>query len=140
MAADFACPSEYSSLVRMYQIHPHHRNGHPHKSQWTISELEEQACYAATVTAAWILDRRGWGLHFANGQLDWLGTDKFGVRRLFVAKFVGSRNDDWHGYPADHMRRAQDIPPTEILGMWLQGGVLPPAKIRKLMKGQPCNL
>jgi hypothetical protein len=46
----------------------------------------------------------------------------------------------WHGYPADHQRSPSDIPDEEILKAWINLGLVTPAKVRKLAKGQPCNL
>jgi hypothetical protein len=60
---------------------------------------------------------------------------------LFVAKFVASAPPAvWHGYPADHERNPQDIPESEVLRDWIQSGLLAAAKVRKLTRGQPCNL
>ena len=56
-----------------------------------------------------------------------------------MAKFVGNR-DIWYGYPADHQRNQQDIPTERVRRIWMQGGVLTPAKIRKITRGQPCRL
>lgn len=123
----------------MYQVHPPHRNGSPQKSQWTIPEEDETACFDAATAMNWLVGDAGWGLHIVNTSPTWLGTCIDGTRS-FVAKFVGNVSTNvWHGYPADH-RKPQDVPADEVLRAWLAQGRLGKAKIRKLAKGQPCRL
>ncbi len=123
----------------MYVIHPDHRNGNWRKSQWTISESEERECFAAAEASRWLIDDLGWGLYPTDGKPDWVGVCANRSRRSLIAKFVGvGSSNSWHGYPADHMNNRQDIPPPRILRMWLSVR-LPPARIRKIAKGQPCN-
>lgn len=75
------------------------------------------------------------------GNATYLGDSDDGLRRLLIAKFVASNSPKvWHGYPADHQKRTQDIPDTIILEEWMRLSYLKPAKIRKVMRGQPCNL
>jgi hypothetical protein len=125
----------------VYQVHPNHRNGRADKSQWTIPQGDEIQCFQQADARTWLLVNRGWGLHIQNGGPQLLGLSQDRDRALFVAKFVSSAAPVvWHGYPADHQRHPQDIPAPEILKAWLDSGLLIPAKIRKLSRGQPCNL
>jgi len=123
-----------------YQCHPHHRNRNPNKSQWTITETEEIGCFRLTWVSAWIVDSAGWGLHLVNGSPDYLGMAQDRHTRVFIAKFVSNGGQaEWHGYPADH-GRTSDRPHDEVIGTWLADRTLPAAKIRKIQKGEPCNL
>lgn len=121
-----------------------HRNGNPHKSQWTIIEADERTCFHRSRRAWGNPAYCCWGLHLVNEQAEYLGMSKRAAseqRRLFIAKFVdGNRNGKWHGYPADHVANQQDIPPEIVLGSWLRQGHLPTAVIRKVLRGQKCRL
>jgi hypothetical protein len=124
-----------------YQPHSHHRDGNPKKSQWIISIPQERVSFAAAAADKWLDETTGWGLHRDGDDLDYLGKDRAGDRRLFVAKFVrGRKGENWHGYPADHQRSPADIPSKRLRREWLQDEVLPAPKIRRLSRGQPCGL
>lgn len=123
-----------------YQCHPHHRNNNPNKSQWTIIESDEVDCFHKTWSSQWIDNDSGWGLHLVNNAPRYLGTARVSMTLLFVAKFVRDPvHAQWHGYPADHTD-SFDRPVDRILNVWLAAQFLPPAKIRKIQKGQPCSL
>jgi hypothetical protein len=125
----------------MYTVHPHHRNGNPHKSQWTINKGEEVVCFENARLYCWLIVDNGWGLHLIDKRPHCLGVGKDRHRRLFVAKFVGKlATDEWHGYPADHVINFRDIPPAPVLQSWLEKNLVRAAKIRKISKGQPCSL
>lgn len=127
-------PSEYRS-------HQPHRNRSPQKSQWCITEAEETQSFRLASEKEWLGGTHGWGLHFIEDRPDYLGTAQDHTTRLFVAKYVRSATaDSWHGYPADHQRHPQDIPSEKVSTKWSQESYLSPAKIRKLIKGQPCSL
>ena len=60
---------------------------------------------------------------------------------LKVAKFVdGSKNNIWHGYPANILANKQDIPPTSILLLWEKLNYINKSDIRKINQQMPCNL
>jgi len=123
-----------------YQCHPHHRNNNPRKSQWSITPPEEVACFKQTWDEDWFADDIGWGLHIVNTVINYLGVASDRTTELILAKFVcNNPRSEWHGYPADHTQTS-DRPADEIFRSWLEGNTLPPSKIRKLQKGQPCNL
>lgn len=121
-----------------YFHHPDHRNSNPNKSQWTITREEERASFSQAFAEDWLRDTDGWGLHTPSGLPEYLGTAL--DRKVFVAKFVGGPGTPWHGYPADHQQRAQDIPHEAALQSWMNLGLLTAPKIRKIAKGQRCNL
>lgn len=125
----------------MYVINPHHRNGNTNKSQWTISEADEIKCFDLAKNQGWVLGEKGWGLHVVGQKPTWLGVAQDHSTQLFVAKFVGdSSGVEWHGYPADYRNNHHDIPEEGILRKWLSESGLSAAKVRKIAKGQPCNL
>lgn len=124
-----------------YCIHSHHRNGTPGKSQWSIPKIHERDAFVHARNQNWLLQDVGWGLHIAGGQVAYLGVAQDRKRQLFVAKFVdGDQIQAWHGYPADHQQHPKDIPTQNTLQKWLNANLLRPAVIRKLVRGQPCNL
>jgi hypothetical protein len=125
----------------IYVPYAKHRNNTPQGSQWTITVPDEHACFFASGQHGWLRDAVGWGLHFLNNVPDYLGIAIDRQRRLFVAKFVaGNEPVEWHGYPADPEKNVQDIPREDILKMWQEADVLSAAKIRKILRGQPCRL
>lgn len=123
-----------------YLCHPHHRQSNRKKSQWSITPPEEVACFKRTWEENWFADDTGWGLHVVNAVTAYLGIARDGVTELIIAKFVcGNQQSEWHGYPADHTV-SSDRPADEVFRRWLAANSLPPAKIRKLQKGEPCTL
>lgn len=118
-----------------------HRNRSARKSQWTISEQDERTCFVLMYDSKWYEGNCGWSLNLNNGIINYLGVSFIRQRRLFLAKFVdGNNNQRWHGYPADHISNEQDIPPGAILLVWKNAGYLSLPKVRKIIRGQPCNL
>jgi hypothetical protein len=126
----------------LYMHNPVHRNWKAGgKSQWTIPEAAERACFLRAYGNHWVLERAGWGLHLENGQPDYLGKGQDHQMMVFVAKFVnGSGTGPWHGYPADHCRTVGDIPRQTVAWDWYSRGLLTRPKVRKLLRGQPCSL
>lgn len=122
-----------------YQVHPKHRNWTPEASQWTITEAEEKVSFQCAVAWSCMDGCKGWGLHLVNGKCTFLGLDKDHQTQVFIAKFVcADSTHPWHGYPVHHSR-SSDRPCRKTLEIWLEYGLLRPAAIRKVMKGQPCN-
>lgn len=124
-----------------YLNHPQHRNNTPQKSQWRISEQEEIEAFTQSLNENWVVGDTGWGFHLGESRLAYLGVAQNHRTPVFLAKFVdGTGTSSWHGYPADHVVNSQDRPPVCLQRSWLSSGRLAKAKIRKLAKGQPCNL
>jgi hypothetical protein len=126
----------------LYAAHPHHRDNsrRNEKSQWTITETEEVASFTSAYGGGWIDAEQGWGLHRPNAAVAALGTATDGETTLYVAKFVSKNATPWHGYPADHQRRIDDVPSERLLKEWLDQGLVSNAAVRKLVKQQPCSL
>ena len=123
-----------------YLHNPRHRDGSPSKSQWTINYAEELTCFKESHAHSWLLIDTGWGLHFSNQKADHLGISCDKLRSLFIAKFIANDNPSyWHGYPADYQVNVRDIPSLEILNNWMANQIFSRAKIRKILKGQPCR-
>lgn len=124
-----------------YACKPDHRDNTPVKSQWRISIDEELDCFRFARSSNWIDDDRGWGLHLVDGAAVYLGVGVDRTHELFVARFEGDQNNTyWHGYPADHTRRIDDIPTEAIAFQWIAAKLLGKSKVRKLLKGQRCKL
>lgn len=124
-----------------YSIHPHHRNGHPEKSQWTIDVGDEVESFTKAQSQQWLAGDRGWGVFPTTGLPNYVGVGVNRTVRLVIAKFVlDEPHNVWHGYPANHVDNERDIPDIEILKKWIEGSVLPIAKISKIGKGKPCSL
>ncbi len=124
-----------------YGSKPDHRDNTAVKSQWTISVEHEVACFRFTAARHWFDGDRGWGLHLVDDSAAYLGVGIDRTHRLFVARFEGDRNNTyWHGYPADHTRRTDDIPTEGIALQWIIANYLAKSKVRKLLKGQRCKL
>jgi hypothetical protein len=71
-----------------YYHHPHHRNWANNKSQWLITEPEETVCFRHALNQGWLLNQIGWGLHFQNNRIDYLGLAQDHQTNVFIAKFV----------------------------------------------------
>jgi len=124
-----------------YIANQQHRDGNPHKCQWTIPEDEETAVFQRAHAEGWLLPSTGWGIHIRDGQAAYVGMAVDRQRELLLAKFVaGNAPVVWHGYPADHQMNPQDIPDELVLSKWLNSGVLSAPKLRKIGKAQRCRI
>ena len=136
-------PEQVEIIEGVYYIcNPVHRNRTPQKSQWTIDEEQEKCAFLTTYKRHWIVDNdTGWGFHFENGQVTYLGVAKDHHTPVFLAKFVNDSNHDtWHGYPVNYQKNQQDKPDVQILRQWFDSKPISAAKVRKIMRGQPCSL
>ena len=138
--------AEFEALPNVFYIHKvDHRDGSFEKSQWTITELEERICFKYSLELGWNNPSYiSWGLHIENEKVVYLGKSAKNEPefcQLFIAKFVDSnKNSKWHGYPANSSQKQQDIPPESVLYDWLEKQYLRRSIIRKLLRGQKCNL
>jgi hypothetical protein len=126
----------------LFYIHKSdHRDSSPRKSQWRISELEERNSFVLMYDAPWHTNYRGWSLHIKGKAAHYLGINALKNRNLIIAKFIdGNQNNIWHGYPADYVQDHRECPSIEILTAWKEKGHFSRAKIRKIIRGQPCSL
>lgn len=133
---------EYEIIPNVKYIHKNdHRDRTRNKSQWSISMNDERDCFKIMYLSNWYSDNKGWGLHIVDHIIRYLGYSTNNSRSLFIAKFVdGSGDNIWHGYPGDHIANHQDIPTSNILTDWISAGYISFSKVRKILKGQPCNI
>lgn len=118
----------------------HRRSGNPNKSIWTISFDDEVECFIQTMKGNWKSGTEAWGIKVLDNVLQIIGLNNK-KQELKLAKFVdGANTNVWHGYPADHVRKSQDRPTTNILKTWVGSGYLTKAKMSKIRLGQSCNL
>lgn len=128
-------------IVTNYTHKTDHRNQSHQKSQWTISRNDELNCFHLMCENNWYKINCGWGMHLVRDLPTYLGVGVKRERQLFIAKFVdGNINGNWHGYPADYEENSQDIPPEDILISWYSAGYIKFAKVRKIIKQQPCRI
>lgn len=112
-----------------YQTNPPHRSGAPNKSQWTIPLAGEHDCFRGALEAGWRDGNIAWGFHQANGIKQQLGLDRDHATPAYIARFEAKNQPEvWHGYPVGR----QDPPTQEVIRIWLENDVLPPAKLAKI--------
>lgn len=115
-----------------YRPHPKHRSGAPGASQWTITTLEERACFELSAASGWLAGTRGIGVHILGGKARNLGVARGGV--TFIAVFrAGS---EWHGYPED--TRAARVT-SAAAKAWHENGWIGIRAMRCLVRGQLCS-
>lgn len=130
-----------TNIIPTYIIKIDHRNNSPRKSQWCISQVEENKCFQIMFESNWYQDFGGWGLYIDNGVINYLGVGVSNSIQLFIAKFIDSnKNGIWHGYPANYIANQQDTPSLEILLDWTEKKYINMAKLRKINKNQPCRI
>ena len=118
----------------------HRRKGNPKKCVWIITFNEEVDCFIQAINQNWKDGDEAWGLKLHNTTLQILGENNDNDE-LKLAKFIdGNNNDIWHGYPADHMNRPQDIPTEAILKIWVSKHYITKSKMNKIRRGQACSL
>ncbi len=123
-----------------YQFNQQHRDSNPNKSQWEINQRDELNAFLRAANSNWRVGDNAWGLHIMIDTPHYLGRVP-GNRRSFIAKFViDSNHNAWHGYPADHILNAHDVPNQEVLLSWVRNKFIGTPKMRKIIRGQPCNI
>lgn len=126
-----------------YIISSYHRNRGRRKSDkciWIITRDEEVQCFITSVNSNWGGSSVYWGLKLIGNNPQTIGENYY-REQLKIAKFInGNGGNVWHGYPADYLRRIQDIPDTEILQIWVKSGYIQKSHFRKIRQGMPCNL
>lgn len=133
---------DYEVIDGVYcKIHPHHRNGNPNKSQWTVSMCDELWAFVVSRIQGWVGKGQAWALHVVRGNVSVVGVSSDRARDLHLCRFVDpNSNNRWHGFPADYQVRQQDIPPVSVLRQWLGASLISKSAMRKIKQGQPCNL
>jgi len=132
-----------------YIIVSYHRNNSlKDKSVWTIDEQAELNCFKETQEKNWVQESIGWGMKYEvlkKKESEKVIIETIGIsehnEKLKIGRFIdGSKNDTWHGYPANYRRKKQDIPPMEILLNWIDLRVLKKHQASKIKQGKKCNL
>ncbi len=126
-----------------YAVHPHHRNNNPQKAQWNITVAQEIGVFGSSFDSGWLISevgqgkqQVGWGLFIHQNRVKCVGKLIDRSKMATYAKFLGI-NDEWHGFPADYNRNF-DKPTLAIHSSWLQH--MGEAKVRKIIRGEPCKL
>lgn len=131
-----------SNRVVVYTISAKHRGVNRDKSHWAIRMPKEVALFTTTLKSGFEDKDKNcaWNILKVNGEVVVIGYS-VSKQELKIAKFVDSnKNDSWHGYPADYMRKNQDIPSTKVLKLWYDNGLISASTMKKIKGGQPCNL
>lgn len=140
MAQNPAPSFQVAPNVRYTPNGAHRNRAFRDKSQWQIRTREEVDCFSDAHARQWCQASSGWGVHVdAIGRPQQLGVSCTGYG-LWFAKFVDkAQGGDWHGYPADYPRYANDRPPTTLLQVWRQLGLIDKRIMLKVRQGQLCN-
>lgn len=129
-----------TAVGEVYLALPKHR-GQPdqHRSVWTKPVPEEVACFIEAWRGSWgVKSGELWGHVSGDAGLQPLGRNGHN-EPLWFAKFLQNLSPaQWHGYPADYRRNAQDRPPTDVLDKWRQVGALAKHQMLKIKAGRPC--
>lgn len=125
------------TVCEVYQINPHHRNGTPNKSQWTISNGKEVEVFGWSLENNSMADDCYWGVLNEGVVCLPLGVTTHGLNSK-IARFVCSAKPKvWHGYPVDYVNDPQhDCPGSDVLRRWVGLGIISKAQIAKLIGGQ----
>lgn len=126
-----------------YQPHPHHRDPAyaSQKSQWCIPTAEEVSVFKQAVDSGWLGRDSYWGLYLVGATPEVLGlTPSPEVRQVKLAKFVGTENAPWHGYPVAHWLSPWDKPAISVLRAWKEAGLINQPTFAKIHRGKPCVL
>lgn len=134
----FLCPESEATIEYLYLHSEKHRDGNQGKSQWTISQEDEAGSFKITCEKKWTVGKSGWGLHTVENKIAYLGYDR-DIGNVFLAKFDNHAKGEWHGYPCNYKINNQ-VPPQKILKDWVAEGILKPAKVRKISRGQRCAI
>ncbi|MEH6577395.1 MAG: hypothetical protein V7731_10020 [Amphritea sp.] len=117
---------------KRYKVNHQHRGLLPihQKSQWRISEVDEEALFMKAKNNQWICPRDClWSL---NDEFLVIGEDVAGS--LYVAKFWGDQGE-WHGFPIS-MKRQIDRPPTSAISDWVKKSIIRKRIGNKMAQGQ----
>lgn len=124
----------------IYMISKKHRDESPQKSKWIIPINIEINLFEQAIRLGNEKNYTAWNLFKCNNAISVIGISQDG-QELKLAKFVdGNKNDRWHGYPANYLRNNQDIPPSNVLDLWVNNKFITPATMAKIRRGQRCNL
>ncbi|MCJ8154126.1 hypothetical protein MKJ01_10180 [Chryseobacterium sp. SSA4.19] len=130
-----------SDITIKYIISSKHREtNNPSKSYWIVEYIEELQCFITNYVNNYKVENLTWGLIQEANSLKVLGRNIF-KEELKLAKFIdSSKNNIWHGYPADYRRKNHDRPCSVVLQKWVKDKIITKSKMLKIRQGQTCNL
>ncbi|HGO5857265.1 TPA: hypothetical protein ACK3JJ_001923 [Mannheimia haemolytica] len=124
-----------------YQVHPQHRNRHPEKSQWSISESEEEGLFKSSFSNGWLHpedNEKCFGIISNNRKLRILGVSaahKPPVQNLHFARFTCDQCL-WHGHPFGNGSSDLKQIPKVVLDNWKERDYISNAVRNKIHKGR----
>ena len=123
-----------------YQINPHHRDGNPNKSQWTINNRKEVEVFGWSQESGSLSDGYYWGVLRDGAVCLPLGMTPHRQSSKIARFECAAQPRVWHGYPVDYVNDPQhDCPGYEVLHKWAEQGIISKSKIAKLIGGQGWN-
>ena len=123
------------STKQYYIFNPKHRNSsNPNASTWDVS-FEEEFSIADEGIILFKHEKTAFNVKKELNRLKVLGFSPRKVK-LFLAKFVMSFSDNWHGYPANHVSNNQDKPDQATLKQMVEANKLSKKEMRCIGKGQ----
>lgn len=121
----------------IYQINPHHRDGTPKKSQWTITNRKEVEVFGWSQERGSLSDGFYWGVLWDGALCLPLGMTPNSLNSKIARFECTAQPRVWHGYPVDYVNDPQhDCPDRDVLLLWARLGIITKAKIAKLIGGQ----
>jgi hypothetical protein len=126
-------------LFKAYKVKNDHRNPSliAKKSQWIINEWDELILFAVAKHKGWYISSKSgkyelWAIDIQGNNRAKIGKDLNGD--LFIAKYITDANNEWHGYPV--APRQFDIPPQQVLDLWLEEGLIDKADKKRIIGGK----
>lgn len=125
------------TVCELYQINPHHRDGSPQKSQWTINNREEVEVFGWSMSINSISDDYYWGVFWDGVLCNTLGVTPHRLNSKIARFECTAQPRVWHGYPVDYVNDPQhDCPGYDVLKKWAGLGIITKPQIAKLIGGQ----
>ena len=124
-------------IFKAYKVKPDHRQRSSinQKSQWTVSEWAELNLFIIAYNDDWTSPNKSelWSTYGCKNIIGERMDGKLLIH-LYIAKFITDANNEWHGYPVSP--RQYDIPPEEVLSLWLERGLIDKTDKSRISKGK----
>lgn len=129
----------------------HRNSANPAASVWSINISDEYNCFiealsytdssqVTNISYKSLDETLCWGVNIDSTRLQSLGYNNL-TNELFFGKFTKHiHNNEWHGYPADFIKKTQDRPPLNFLVSLEENGLLTKNKMKKISRGQKCRI
>ncbi|MDD2396172.1 MAG: hypothetical protein PHG12_10580 [Sphaerochaeta sp.] len=131
-------PYQATGSMNYIFVKYHHQKILLSKSVWTISQSAELKMFVDSISLKYFDSNyeSSYNIIFNNNCLQMIGESP-NNDPLFIGKFISKdKAINWHGYPANHIKNRQDIPPDSILTSWKNAG-LSTRDIKRIKKGKP---